>query len=72
MSERDVEEVEMRLGFPIPALLKAVYLTVGNGGFGPGRGGKIIGLPGGYASDIGTLVEAYEQLKADQESDGRH
>jgi hypothetical protein len=67
----DVAEAESQLGFSIPPLLKAVYLRVGNGGFGPGRGGNIIGLNGGYTSDFGTLVETYRQLKNDCELDGK-
>lgn len=68
-SEEAVGEAEARLGFRIPALLEACYLTVGNGGFGPGYG--IIGVRGGYASDYGTLVETHGLLKRDQESMGR-
>jgi hypothetical protein len=32
-------------------------------GFGPGRGGSIIGLQGGYDSDAGTLVQATKALQ---------
>jgi hypothetical protein len=55
--------VEKQLGLSLPALLKSVYLQVGNGGFGPGLG--LIGLKRGYASDFGTLAETYEQFKGD-------
>lgn len=68
-SEEAVGEAERRLGFPIPSLLKACYLRVSNGGFGPGYG--IIGIEGGYASDYGNLVETHGVLKQDQESEGR-
>jgi hypothetical protein len=71
VAEKAVEKAEAQLGFSIPSLLKLVYLQVGNGGFGPGRGGSIIGLEGGYASDFGTLVETYEQLRADQALEGK-
>ncbi len=64
-----VEEAERRLGFRIPALLKACYVRVGNGGFGPGYG--IIGVEGGSVSDHGNLVETHGVLKQDQESEGR-
>jgi hypothetical protein len=70
-SQKDVEEAEACLGFPIPKLLKSIFLEVGNGGFGPGRGGSIIGLKGGYASDFGTIVETYKQLNEYQESEGK-
>jgi SMI1 / KNR4 family (SUKH-1) len=71
VSEWDIEEAETQLQFSIPSLLKSVYVGVGNGGFGPGRGGSIIGLEGGYASDFGTLVETYKQLKEDQALEGK-
>jgi hypothetical protein len=29
---------EQKLGFPLPGLLRSLYLQVGNGGFGPGYG----------------------------------
>ena len=55
-----VQEAEKELGFALPRLLCICYLTIGNGGFGPGFG--IIGLKGGYASDYGNLVETYAIL----------
>lgn len=61
-TEAVVRETEAALGFQIPTFLKRVYLEIGNGGFGPGYG--IIGLKGGYPSDAGTLVEAYNGIKA--------
>lgn len=67
-SEEAVGQAERGLGFRIPVLLKACYLRVGNGGFGPGYG--IIGVEGGYASDDGNLVETHGVLKQDQESEG--
>jgi hypothetical protein len=59
-SEEVIGEAERGLGFPIPDLLKACYLNVGSGGFGPGYG--IIGVGNGYASDYGNLVETLEVL----------
>src|ERR1700730_12500441 len=70
-TERVVQKAEAQLGFALPSLLKLVYLQIGNGGFGPGRGGSIIGLEEGYASDFGTLVETYQQLKGDQALEGK-
>lgn len=60
VSENVVQDAEKELGFSIPSLLRLCYLAVGNGGYGPGFG--IIGLKGGYASDLGTLLETYESL----------
>jgi SMI1 / KNR4 family (SUKH-1) len=69
-SEAAIEETERSLGFPMPVLLKLLYLRVANGGIGPNRWGTIIGLREGYASDFGTLGQTYEQLKHDYELDG--
>jgi hypothetical protein len=68
-SSEAVGEAERELGFPLPALLKACYLEVGNGGFGPAYG--ILGLRGGYVSDCGTLVEFYRDLRDRQEPEGK-
>ena len=57
-----VEQTEAKLGFSVPNLLKSLYLSVGNGGFGPG-GGEIVGLEGGHPSDLGTLAETYAQVR---------
>jgi len=34
----ELAQAEALLGFPLPPLLKSIYLEVGNGGFGPGYG----------------------------------
>jgi hypothetical protein len=68
-SEESLGKAERGLGSCIPALLKACYLRVSNGGFGPGYG--VIGVEGGFASDYGNLVETHAMLKQDQESQGR-
>jgi hypothetical protein len=65
-SEEAVQKAERDLGFPIPTFLKACYLQVGNGGFGPGYG--VIGVEGGYASDHGDLVETHAVLKCGTKS----
>lgn len=49
-SEEQAQETEARLGFPLPSLLRTLYLNVANGGFGPGTG--IRGIDGGYNSAI--------------------
>jgi SMI1 / KNR4 family (SUKH-1) len=38
LTEADVAQAETALGFPLPPLLRELYLHVGNGGFGPDRG----------------------------------
>jgi hypothetical protein len=44
-SREAVAEAEEVFGFPLPRLLRRLYLEVGNGGFGPRRG--ILGVRGG-------------------------
>jgi hypothetical protein len=68
VTEDLVRNARARLGFKIPKLLEDCYLRIGNGGFGPGYG--VIGLEGGHASDFGSLVSTFEQLKSDQEQEG--
>lgn len=34
----ELELAEQKLGFQLPSLLRALYLQIGNGGFGPGYG----------------------------------
>ena len=38
VTERQAAEAEARLGFPLPTLLRNIYLHVANGGFGPAYG----------------------------------
>src|SRR5579884_2490849 len=45
-SEEQLQETERRIGFPLPAPLRALYTQVANGGFGPGLG--LYGVLGGY------------------------
>jgi hypothetical protein len=59
--EVHVDAEEKILGFKIHPFLTSLYLTVGNGGFGPGYG--IIGVSGGHESDLGTLARTYRQLQ---------
>lgn len=60
----EIDNAERRLGFSIPILLRRLYLEVGNGGFGPGRGGKFIGVSGGHLSSAGDIVETYADVRA--------
>lgn len=38
VSRGDLEHAEALIGFPLPTILRRIYLEVGNGGFGPGYG----------------------------------
>jgi hypothetical protein len=51
---------EGRLGFALPPLLRAIYLRVGNGGFGPGYG--LIGVADGHSVHDQSLVDLYLDL----------
>ncbi len=52
-------QIERRLSFELPALLRSIYLRVGNGGFGPGYG--LLGTPGGHTDQEGrSLLSCYE------------
>ena len=53
-----LKEAEARLGFALPAVMRQLYTSVANGGFGPGYG--LIGLIGGARSDLDRdAVEEY-------------
>lgn len=56
-SPEAVTEAEKVIGYPLPSLLRRLYLKVGNGGFGP-RGG-IIGVRGYdfHQSDISADID---------------
>ncbi|WP_280908817.1 SMI1/KNR4 family protein [Streptomyces sp. SAI-090] len=54
-----VAEAEQVIGYPLPPLLRRLYLEVANGGFGP-RGG-VLGVPGGkWRGDWADIVDAYQ------------
>ncbi len=56
-----ITRAEDRLGFPLPDALRAVYLEVANGGFGPGYG--LVGVDNGATDDRGNTIERlYEEL----------
>lgn len=57
-----LDAAESELGFPLPALLRRLYLEVENGGFGPGAG--LVGVDGGYPDPDGrTLSASYAVLR---------
>ncbi len=54
-----VTEAEEIIGFPLPPLLRRLYLEVANGGFGPAQG--ILGVRGGACQgDWNDLAEIYQ------------
>ncbi len=62
---RQIKDAEAELGFPLPALLRDLYLNVANGGFGPGYG--LFSLAGGTLPPDEkreqTLVNTYTSFR---------
>lgn len=57
-SASSLAHVEEKLGVSLPPVLREVYMTIANGGFGPGYG--LLGGPGGHADEeTGDLVGTY-------------
>jgi hypothetical protein len=56
---------ERVLGFALPPLLREIYLTIGNGGFGPGYGLFAVddGVPARVAKRDWYLVELYTSFR---------
>ncbi|AGZ40969.1 SMI1/KNR4 family protein [Actinoplanes friuliensis] len=52
-TEEAVADAERIIGYPLPPLLRRLYLEVANGGFGPFNG--IEGVADGYAAEEGML-----------------
>jgi SMI1 / KNR4 family (SUKH-1) len=68
LSEAALDEAEARLGFALPPVVRQLYGTAGNGGFGPGYG--LIGLLGGVTSDLDRdAVEEYLAFRAPDPED---
>jgi hypothetical protein len=64
----EIANDEKRLGFPLPPLMKRIYVEIGNGGFGPGYG--LIGLTNGVPDDSGnTAPDIYGQLRGADRDD---
>jgi hypothetical protein len=67
VAAKDLQVVESAIGFRLPELIRAVYLKVGNGGFGPEYG--IVGIKGGFKLDNCTLESCYQgMLRLEKES----
>ena len=56
-SQEQVQATEEALGLALPSLLRACYLHISNGGFGPGDG--VMGIIGGFEDNRGNIVDAY-------------
>ena len=71
-SEQAVLAAEAVFGYSLPPILRTVYLTVANGGFGPGYG--IMGVDGGFEDDQRRgIVSRYQCfLNLDPEDSNGH
>src|SRR6478736_10285958 len=57
-----IDACEKALGFPLPPLLREIYLGIANGGFGPGYG--VMGVAGGFTDDQGeTITSLYQSFR---------
>ena len=61
LTEREMQACEAKLGFPLPPLLRDLYVQIADGGFGPAGG--IYGLKDEPNDWWGGLVTWYRQLK---------
>jgi hypothetical protein len=53
-----INSAEEQLGFPLPPLLRELFIQIGNGGFGPGYG--LLRLMGNHPKDDGAIVSTYK------------
>lgn len=70
VSPSDIAEAERRLGFPLPELLRELYTSVGDGGFGPGYGFLGLIKPvtiGDFAGE--SVVQLYELFRSGDPED---
>ena len=59
-TSKELQAAERALGFRVPELLRAIYLKVGKGGFGPQYG--IVGTKGGFELDECSLESCYQDM----------
>lgn len=70
-SAEAVVETERVIGYPLPPLLRRLYLEVANGGFGPRAG--VLGVAGSeylHHGDWAHLAEAYQAFNGDSRHPG--
>ncbi|MGY1459853.1 MULTISPECIES: SMI1/KNR4 family protein [unclassified Luteimonas] len=57
-TQEEIADVEMTVGWPLPVALTNLYISRGNGGFGPDYG--LLGLGAGHVTDQGdTALSLY-------------
>ena len=63
-NSQQLERTEALIGFPLPEILRRIYLEVGNGGFGPEYG--LLGIEGGADDGAGcTMVQKWFDARQD-------
>lgn len=65
-TKEEIAQAETQLGFPLPSLLRRVYLEIGNGGFGPGYGLFPLHTPD---PSLDSLVTAYHGMRSMSQED---
>jgi len=60
ITAKQLQVAERAIGFKLPDLLRAIYIAVGNGGFGPEYG--LVGTKGGAKLDGHTLETCYQDM----------
>jgi hypothetical protein len=57
-----ISAAESVFGYALPPTMRAIFLSVANGGFGPGYG--VMGVDGGFTDDQGkTIVSRYQSFQ---------
>lgn len=64
-----VEDAERIIGFPIPSLLRRLYLEVANGGFGPFEG--VLGVSGSGLPQSGNFADIADIYQDGPDPSGR-
>jgi SMI1 / KNR4 family (SUKH-1) len=70
VTEEELLQAEAQLDFVLPALLRRIYLEVGNGSFGPGYGLLPLNeIPPNAGHGLDSLVTAYQAMRAFSQKD---
>lgn len=68
ISQEKLSQSVLALGFEPPAILSEVYMTIANGGFGPGY--ELMGLIDGHTDDLGnTCIDLYKSFSESNPDD---
>jgi len=66
-TQEEIAEVERTVGWPLPAKLIELYVSRGNGGFGPDYG--LLGLGSGHVTDQGDTALSLYRLFSQPDPD---